>query len=356
MSMPAEVDGYTTDQPRRPRMPRPNLGALVATLLLVIYGLYFAFAGKLDSPELMAETSLIPTDSLNYVQKADELSAVGLTPVELITGALNWLSVSLVFGYFQNLGGFGPLAFVLINGVCLYVWLSGAGVLFRLPEPSRSVAALMSLAASPFLFGWMLAPNKELPTAALLIVILRQAQRGHTGRVLAISILAALFKLQVLLAALIYTLGLKLRYRRSLTLFGLSLLIPILMPLVDGLSITTFLESQENEINSGAFFAALDQINSWPLGYVVVAPVRIAASIFAGLIPLRVFSYTQPADLLASLTSFALGSLAVLCLIKAMSDGAQSLDPKQFDAMMRDLQPYIALWKQSRVTEVAAAL
>ncbi len=41
---------------------------------------------------------------------------------------------------------------------------------------------------------------------------------------------------------------------------------------------------------------------------------------------------------------------------KAMSDGAQSLDPKQFAAMMRDLQPYITLWKRSRATEAAAAL
>src|SRR5581483_5841445 len=41
---------------------------------------------------------------------------------------------------------------------------------------------------------------------------------------------------------------------------------------------------------------------------------------------------------------------------KAMSDGAQSLDLPQFDAMMRQLQPYIHLWKESRVTEVAAAM
>src|SRR5580704_4428561 len=39
---------------------------------------------------------------------------------------------------------------------------------------------------------------------------------------------------------------------------------------------------------------------------------------------------------------------------KAMSDGAQSLDPKQFAKMMQDLQPYIALWKQSRVREAVA--
>ena len=39
-----------------------------------------------------------------------------------------------------------------------------------------------------------------------------------------------------------------------------------------------------------------------------------------------------------------------------MSDGAQSLDPKQFAEMMRDLEPYIELWKRSRATEAAAAL
>jgi len=39
-----------------------------------------------------------------------------------------------------------------------------------------------------------------------------------------------------------------------------------------------------------------------------------------------------------------------------MSDGAQSLDPKQFAKMMSDLKPYIALWKQARVAEAVAAV
>jgi 3-deoxy-7-phosphoheptulonate synthase len=41
---------------------------------------------------------------------------------------------------------------------------------------------------------------------------------------------------------------------------------------------------------------------------------------------------------------------------KAVSDGAQSLDIPQFHAMMRSLKPYIELWKESRVTEAAAAV
>jgi 3-deoxy-7-phosphoheptulonate synthase len=41
---------------------------------------------------------------------------------------------------------------------------------------------------------------------------------------------------------------------------------------------------------------------------------------------------------------------------KAMSDGAQSLDPIQFAKMMADLAPYIELWKQDRVAESAVAV
>jgi 3-deoxy-D-arabino-heptulosonate 7-phosphate (DAHP) synthase len=37
-----------------------------------------------------------------------------------------------------------------------------------------------------------------------------------------------------------------------------------------------------------------------------------------------------------------------------MSDGAQSLDLAQFQKMMRDLQPYLELWRESRKTEPAA--
>jgi len=40
---------------------------------------------------------------------------------------------------------------------------------------------------------------------------------------------------------------------------------------------------------------------------------------------------------------------------KAVSDGAQSLTLDQFAAMMKDLQPYIALWKKARVAELAPA-
>ncbi len=36
---------------------------------------------------------------------------------------------------------------------------------------------------------------------------------------------------------------------------------------------------------------------------------------------------------------------------KAMSDGAQSLSIPQFGAMMRELQPYVSLWKAARVEE-----
>jgi 3-deoxy-7-phosphoheptulonate synthase len=43
------------------------------------------------------------------------------------------------------------------------------------------------------------------------------------------------------------------------------------------------------------------------------------------------------------------------CPEKAVSDGAQSLTLPQFEKMMRELQPYLALWKQARAEETAAA-
>ncbi len=42
------------------------------------------------------------------------------------------------------------------------------------------------------------------------------------------------------------------------------------------------------------------------------------------------------------------------CPGKAISDGAQSLDVPQFQSMMRSLQPYVDIWKQSRVGEAVA--
>jgi len=42
------------------------------------------------------------------------------------------------------------------------------------------------------------------------------------------------------------------------------------------------------------------------------------------------------------------------CPEKAVSDGAQSLTIPQFHNMMRDLKPYIELWKQARAAQSAA--
>ena len=41
---------------------------------------------------------------------------------------------------------------------------------------------------------------------------------------------------------------------------------------------------------------------------------------------------------------------------KAISDGAQSLTLDQFSHMMRDLQPYMELWKEARIAEEAIAV
>jgi len=41
---------------------------------------------------------------------------------------------------------------------------------------------------------------------------------------------------------------------------------------------------------------------------------------------------------------------------RAISDGAQSLDLTQFAKMMDDLKPYVALWKDTRKREIAAAV
>jgi len=41
---------------------------------------------------------------------------------------------------------------------------------------------------------------------------------------------------------------------------------------------------------------------------------------------------------------------------KAVSDGAQSLDVEQFRTMMRDMSPYIDIWKRSRLEEAVPAL
>ena len=44
------------------------------------------------------------------------------------------------------------------------------------------------------------------------------------------------------------------------------------------------------------------------------------------------------------------------CPAKAVSDGAQSLDLPMFRNMMHELDPYVQIWRQSRVSELAAVV
>jgi 3-deoxy-7-phosphoheptulonate synthase len=44
------------------------------------------------------------------------------------------------------------------------------------------------------------------------------------------------------------------------------------------------------------------------------------------------------------------------CPEKAVSDGAQSLHLPEFQRMMREMEPYIDLWRQSRALEAAVAV
>jgi 3-deoxy-7-phosphoheptulonate synthase len=44
------------------------------------------------------------------------------------------------------------------------------------------------------------------------------------------------------------------------------------------------------------------------------------------------------------------------CPAKAVSDGAQSLDLPMFRGMMRELDPYVQIWRQSRISEMAAVV
>ena len=43
------------------------------------------------------------------------------------------------------------------------------------------------------------------------------------------------------------------------------------------------------------------------------------------------------------------------CPEKAVSDGAQSLTLADFGEMMRDLQPYMQLWREARAADQAVA-
>lgn len=303
------------------RLTSLGIGACLAILLC--YGLLMLATGILDNAEAMARTPLIPYDSAKYAAVGEAGDIELSSGLDIILGALNFSTLSIIYGFFQNQYASGALAFLLLNIALVSIGLShcmsvlaDAGCTISSRRLSLLLPTLVIL-CMPYVWGWVLVPNKELIVGAAVASIMHLINRKQMAFALVIAILAASVKVQFLYATLLYLFTVWLPYRKTLCLAGIGLVLPVVLMFYDGLTVAQFVENVEgvDVVRTAWFFSILDQIAAYPLGFMVVAPVRLLVNCIGGLNPLRLIDAPTLGDRLAPATSMILGILCLAFLV-----------------------------------------
>jgi hypothetical protein len=183
--------------------------------------------------------------------------------------------------------------------------------------PTAAFLPAIMLLCMPYVWGWILAPNKELLVGAAVVTIMHLLERKKMGWALFVALLAASIKVQFLYALLLYICTVRLPYRKTACLIGISLTLPIVLLFYKGLTAQQFLENVNgvDTVRTAWLFSALDNIAAYPLGFVIVGPIRFAANCFGGLNPARLLQSTSVGGALAPATSMVLGLLCAAFLV-----------------------------------------
>ena len=305
------------------KVSNTKIGVATAFIVLLGYGLCILTLGYLDSADAMSRTTLIPPDSLNYASIGEEGSSRDLSIAEVALGSLNWSTLPFVFGFFQTRYSAGGIFFLLLNTFAT-VWaisgsislLTGRGYFIRHQWLSL-LLPLVILMCMPYVWGWVLAPNKELLVGAAVIGIMQLLEKRRLVFAIALAVLAAMTKVQILYAMALYLCTVAMPYRKTLCFVGLSLVLPIALQLNPDLTTEQLVEtvSDVDVVRTAWFFEALDKICAQPLGFLVVAPIRFFVNCISGLYPLRLLGSASIGAALGPATSLLLGLLCVLFLV-----------------------------------------
>lgn len=300
-----------------------SLNNAFVVLVLFSYGLGFYLSGALDgSDSLQALGDWMPYDSIEYVRRGEHLVLADLGLLDIAAGALNWLSLSILYRTLDDIGGWAPLGFVLINCMCVYAIAKlGLGVAdaneTSVPRGAGFYPILLFL-ASPFLFAWSLVPNKELLVTVGILGIMRALAARRLAVALLLTVVFGLVKVQFFFVAALFLGFRHFKRRKTVTLVCISLIYPILHGVMPGLQMAYFLDVNGNEIRSAEIFLEIDRLSSYPFGYIAIFFFRLVLNLLGGLNPNRLLEYDFGLDIIAPATSFVLGLLVVACIFSAI--------------------------------------
>lgn len=296
---------------------------LFSTIFLFLFGFIFYCYGFLDANNLRYFEEWIPVDSIQYVERSENLILDDLTIGEIASGALNWLSLSFIYKKLNDLNGFAALDFVFINSLCFYIMVrfgAFSGISNDQFINNYHSYTLLMLISSPYLLPWILVPNKELIMGAGIVVAMHLIERSQKLALVILAVIFGLIKIQFFLATVLFFISRNLPWRKSTVLLIFSLLYPWIYEVVPGLHMSHFLEVNINEIRSANIFLAIDTLSSYPLGYIPIFYARLFFNLLGGLYPARILDGGFSMGTLAPLSSFILGLLVVMSIYKMIKN------------------------------------
>lgn len=292
-----------------------DLSAAVVTFVFAVQCAWHYLRGDLAEVRTLAQIEWIPYDSLKYVIEAVDFREGSYTIVEIVFGSFNWQSLPLLYFLLNSTTGLAAALFPIGNLVCLYAMLAGSpSGGFSLERRFLVYGAI--IVSSPFLIGWILVPNKEVPATALIVLMLRATDLARWRTFLILAAMIAPIRIQVFFGALLFFSLVRFRWRWQICFAIIVAGAPFLANKHSGLSYLSFLENTTEEIRSAQLFTHLNEINSYPLGFILVGPLRLIINCFVGIYPIRVIHSVNTSELIASLTSFWLAVVMAVVSLK----------------------------------------
>lgn len=291
-------------------------GKFIAAIML-FYGITLYTEGLIrDSYSLMAYVDWIPFDSIQYVKNGENFSLDSQDVIALLGGSLNFLSLSYLYSFFNDLIIGGALAFLIINCFCLYLIITwgapSASLGGRLQSRDFWAYAFIFMAFSPFLIGWVIVPNKELLVATAMLGALRAIELDKKLQLFLLCAAAGFIKVQFVITLIIFFIGKSTKLRKFYLLLGISIFYPVLYRLFPGLQMDHFVYVNSNEIRTANIFLGIDSWSQYPLGYMLIFPLRLLLNTFGGLFPARLIESGFSLSAIAPLTSLFLGIILLV--------------------------------------------
>jgi hypothetical protein len=268
------------------------IGVTTIHLALVVVSVYGFVSGAILASHYGDLISLnrdrlfdvFPTDGLNYLILSSSFTSEDFFAsfsTENNVAAVNWSTIVLLGSLLKSLFG---------EQYVLAIFFVNLGILFLAAKDVLQVATYYGVAprftmgvlvfCQPYLFFYLPVLNKEVIVLWCLAASFASSLRGNYLAAVLVVICCSLFKVQLLGVVAIAGLR-RVGFSWIWIVMGLSLLLSF-VPMVD---LREFLVLQGNEIRTAVIAQQLDDLVSYPFGFLLAAPGRLALNFGGGFSP-----------------------------------------------------------------------